>query len=156
MASLIAPDGLPHQVKEGSESGRLWWSTGRWWLGAKGSVGKGRGVLRSSDCYGCATTAPGWQALNGPKRSVCMQRRRPDLERRAPALRCMRVLLTALAPPLVPRRWVDAPPVKCLSNEALEAAVLATAPILHVIGYTPEALGHDMFGRYERQVGDDH
>jgi hypothetical protein len=51
---------------------------------------------------------------------------------------------------------VDAPPVKCLSNEALEAAVLATAPILHVIGYTPEALGHDMFGRYERQVGDDH
>jgi len=59
-------------------------------------------------------------------------------------------------PPRFPHRWVDAPPVKCLSNEALEAAVLATAPILHVIGYTPEALGHDMFGRYERQVGDDH
>ena len=152
MASLIAPDCLPHQVKEGSESGRLWWSSGRWWLGAKGSVGKGRGVLRSSDCYGCATTAPGWQALNGPKRSVCMQRRRPDLERRSV---CMRVLITALAPRF-PHRWVDAPPVKCLSNEALEAAVLATAPILHVIGYTPEALGHDMFGRYERQVGDDH
>ena len=151
MASLIAPDGLPHQVKEGSESGRLWWSSGRWWLGAKGSVGKGRGVLRSFDCYGCATTAPGWQALNGPKRSVCMQRRWPDLERRAPAN-----AHHGARPPWFPHRWVDAPPVKCLSNEALEAAVLATAPILHVIGYTPEALGHDMFGRYERQVGDDH
>jgi hypothetical protein len=68
----------------------------------------------------------------------------------------LRMLITALAPPVFPHRWVDAPPVKCLSNEALEAAVLATAPILHVIGYTPEALGHDMFGRYERQVGDDH
>ena len=60
-----------------------------------------------------------------------------------------------LAPLLFPHRWVDASPVKCLSNDALEAAVLATAPTLHVIGYTPEALGHDMFGRYERQVGDD-
>jgi hypothetical protein len=64
----------------------------------------------------------------------------------------LRMLITALAPPWFPHRWVDAPPVKCLSSEALEAAVLATAPILHVIGYTPEALGHDMFGRYERQV----
>ena len=60
------------------------------------------------------------------------------------------------SPPLLfLRRWVDASPVKCLSNDALETAVLATAPTLHVIGYTPEALGHDMFGRYERQVGDD-
>ena len=101
MASLIAPDGLPHQAKEGSEGGRLWWCSGRWWAGAKGSVGKGRGVLRSSDCYSCATTAPGWQALDGTKRSVCMQRCRPDMEGRARALRCMRVLSTALAPPPV-------------------------------------------------------
>ena len=60
-----------------------------------------------------------------------------------------------LPPLLYLHRWVDASPVKCLSNDALETAVLATAPTLHVIGYTPEALGHDMFGRYERQVDDD-
>lgn len=34
----------------------------------------------------------------------------------------------------------------------LEAEVRSGAPVVHLIGATPEALGHELFGRYERQV----